>query len=226
MGIPNLFPFLVMMQLLKTNNAQSFNESWHRRTKEPCRIGIDASALIHTMLRKHKDTLLLDGSRIDQCPHFRKSLKTCILDMKKWASGNVFLHFVCDGRRINMKIQNAKRARLRKTAHEQLSTAATDMGSTDTTDTDRLQAVAVGSLGPAAALVLISVCNELGVSCEIALFESEHQLVALQRQGKINIILALFAPFKRCQFFRTLRLRHSAKCYFDCLGKHLDCIWS
>ena len=112
-----------------------------------------------------------------------------------------FSYFVCDGRRINMKIQNAERARLRKTAHEQLSTAATDMGSTDTTDTDRLQAVAVGSLGPAAALVLISVCNELGVSCEIALFESEHQLAALQRQGKINIILANDSDFIRLGCF-------------------------
>ena len=97
MGIPNLFPLLVMMQLLNTNNVQSFCESWHRRTKEPCRIGIDASAVIHTMLRKHKNSLLLDGSRIDKCPHFRKSLITCISDMKKWATGNVFLHFICDG---------------------------------------------------------------------------------------------------------------------------------
>ena len=71
------------------------------------------------------------------------------------------------------------------------------MGSTDQAHTDRLKSVAIGSFGPAAALVFISVCNELGVSCEIALFESEHQLAALQRQGKIDIILANDSDFVR-----------------------------
>ena len=193
MGVKNLIPLLITMQLIKTNNVQSFCEYWHRRTKKPCRVGIDASTVIHTHLRKHKDTLMINASNIDKCPHFRKSLKTTISEMKKW---DVVLHFVCDGRRINMKLQNAERARLRKTAHEQLSTA-TDMGNTDQAHTDRLTSCAVGSLGPAAALVLISVCNELGVSCEIALFESEHQLAALQRQDKIDIILANDSDFIR-----------------------------
>ena len=141
------------------------------------------------MLRKHKDTLLLDGSKIEQCPHFRKSLTTCISDMTKWASGNVVLHLVCDGRRIILKLQNAERARVRETAREQLADAnLADDNEMDSSATDRLKALAVGSFGPAAALVLISVCKELGVSCEIALFESEHQLAALQRQKIIDII--------------------------------------
>ena len=106
MGINNLIPLLITMQLIKTNNVQSFCEYWHRRTKKPCRVGIDGSTVIHTHLRKHKDTLMINASNIDKCPKFRKSLLTCISEMKKWDTGNVVLHFVCDGRRINMKLQN------------------------------------------------------------------------------------------------------------------------
>ena len=197
MGVPKLLSG-ILPQFLKSHNVQSFCETWHRTHNQPCRIGIDASAVIHPMLRKHKDTLLLDGSKIDQCPHFRKSLLTCILDMTKWASGNVVLHLVCDGRRIIQKLQNAERARVRETAREQLADAnLADDNEMDSSATDRLKALAVGSFGPAAALVLISVCKELGISCEIALFESEHQLAALQRQKIIDIILANDSDFIR-----------------------------
>ena len=124
MGVPYLF--LILGLFVKSHNPGAFCHEWYEKYQRPAKIGIDASAMIHPFLRRHKHELLLgakDGSDIGECKPFYEDMKKSLVDMKSWAGGKVTLKLVCDGKRISLKLANAERGRLREAALDRLKSA-------------------------------------------------------------------------------------------------------
>ena len=97
MGVHHLF--IILGLFVKSYNPGAFCQAWYDKHQRAPRVGIDASALIHPLLRRHKHELLLgakDGSDIGACKPFYDDMKKNLLDMKGWAGGKVILKIVCD----------------------------------------------------------------------------------------------------------------------------------
>ena len=153
MGIRHLFR--ILGQYVKSHNPGAFCHDWYEKHNRPANIGIDASAIIHPLLRRHKHLLLLgakDGSDIGTCKPFYDDMKKNLLDMKAWTGGKVILKIVCDGKRLSMKLANAERERLREAAFDRLPSQKIDSESEkhDPVDASATsdEAVAIGAFGP------------------------------------------------------------------------------
>ena len=187
MGIPHLFH--ILGQFVKSHNPGAFCHDWYEKYNRPPKIGIDGSALIHPLLRRHKHELLLsgakDGSNINNCKRFYDDMKSTLVDMQSWARGKVVLKLVCDGKRISLKLANLERERLREAAldrlpsqkfdsesemHELVDDNLVDFSATSAKDEERDTSLAIGSWGPAARCVLKNICAELNISFTISIY--------------------------------------------------------
>ena len=68
MGVHHLF--IILGLFVKSYNPGAFCQVWYEKHQSAPRVGNDASALIHPLLRRHKHLLLLgakDGSNIVAC---------------------------------------------------------------------------------------------------------------------------------------------------------------
>jgi XPG I-region len=146
------------------------------------RVALDASALIHPLLRRHMHNLI---EPVPDWFDFRQSLKTHLLRLISLHNNRVLLWVVADGTRIDAKLANADRARDRDQAEirmiEQLAAGLQPA--------DSVISKAIGKLGPKAVEILREVCAELKVVFTVAPCEAEHEITRLQRDKKVDAIL-------------------------------------
>ena len=146
------------------------------------RVALDASALIHPLLRRHMHNLI---EPVPDWFDFRQSLKGHLLRLMSLHNNRVLLWVVADGTRIDAKLANADRARDRDEAEirmiEQLAAGLQPA--------DSVISKAIGKLAPKAVEILREVCAELKVVFTVAPCEAEHEIARLQRDNKVDAIL-------------------------------------
>jgi hypothetical protein len=105
--------------------------------------------------------------------------------MKDWPCAEVI--GVADGRRLDAKRANATREKDRDAAWAKLDAQWQEEG--DLADLPRcVFGKAVGSLRPEATERVMCIAKRIGMDMFVAPFEAEHQLVHLQRTGRIDVI--------------------------------------
>ena len=143
------------------------------------RVGIDGSAIIHSLLRRHMDDIL----RKESWTTFDASVGSVLTRIGAWKGGTVKLKVVLDGARLESKLVNVERAEVRRRA---IATISEEGEAASRAQLSK----AVGSKAVEAAAHVTAVCRALGVPCCTAPAEAEAHLRYLQVRGEIDVILA------------------------------------
>lgn len=167
-------------------------------------IGLDASMLIHALLRVHAERVARgDWQTFDAAfaDHLRFLVTACVA-----------LHVVFDGMRPLAKVAAGERILEREHARQQLETFGGDVlrgvaaavAAEDVEEDgdsgeasaaarpvrDKLLCRAIGARAPEAARRCQALCRSMGIAFTVAPAEAEQQLVHLQRRGVVTHIFA------------------------------------
>jgi len=153
----------------------------HKSLREEDRVGFDVSAVVHPLMRRHAHSICIDND----WRAFDHDVKTNLGRMKGWKCKEVI--GVADGRRLDAKRANASRGHDRDAAWAKLDAQWEREG--DLADVPKsVYGEAVGSLRPQATERLMCIAQSMDIDVYVAPFEAEHQLVFLQRTGRIDVI--------------------------------------
>jgi hypothetical protein len=150
----------------------------HEHLREKDRVGFDVSAVVHPLLRRHAKQICL----FQDWTGFDKAVHNNLLRMKRWPCAEVM--GVADGFRLDAKHANAARAAVRTAAWAEINSDNPFAHNIDKS----VLAKAAGALGPAGSDRLAVIARNLGIEVVYAPIESEHQLVHLQKTGRIDVI--------------------------------------
>jgi len=141
-------------------------------------VGVDLSAIVHPLLQRHSQAVLLHG----EWSSFDSDGLANLTRLKEWGAKKMI--FVADGFRLDGKTANANRAAARQAA-DKAAIKAFEAG-----DTPHAADVntAIGAYAIAGAQRLAAIAKDLGLDVYFAPFETEQQLVLMQKLGLITTI--------------------------------------
>ena len=146
-------------------------------------VGVDASAVIHAMLRRCMTEILVQVDWSGFAVHVEE-MGRALLAAVSDDPGRV--KFALDGKRLHAKLENDARSVKRVAARKRVGEAL-DSGMEPS---KREKQVAIGAMAIKAGEIVYQVLTGLRIEVVVAPTESEHQLCLLQELEVINIVYA------------------------------------